>query len=108
MQPNDLQTGDQVLPKKKNSDKLSAKFESEPYEIVEKKGNSVVIQSPEKIQYRKNVTEVRKFTPREEQSANGDHQLELQEGNELEQRPQRDRSPGQIAMVNGNGAHRYN
>ena len=43
-QPNDLQTGDQVLLKKKKSDKLSAKFESEPYEIVEKKDNSVVIQ----------------------------------------------------------------
>ena len=43
-QPNDLRTGDQVLLKKKKSDKLSAKFEGEPYEIVEKKGNSVVIQ----------------------------------------------------------------
>ena len=48
-QPNDLQTGDQVLLKKKKSDKLSAKFKSEPYEIVEKKGNSVMIQSPEKV-----------------------------------------------------------
>ena len=92
-QPNDLQTGDQVLLKKKKSDKLSAKFESEPYEIVEKKGNSVVIQSPEKVQYQRNVTEVKKFTPRAEQSANSDHQLELQEDNELEQRPQRDRRP---------------
>ena len=92
-QPNYLQTGDQVLLKKKKSDKLSAKFESEPYEIVEKKGNSVVIQSPEKVQYQRNVTEVKKFTPREEQSANSDRQLELLEDNELEQRPQRDRRP---------------
>ena len=64
-QPNALQTGDQVPLKKKKSDKLSAKFESEPDEIVEK-GNSVVIQSPEKVQYKRNVTEVKKFTPREE------------------------------------------
>ena len=92
-QPNYLQTGDQVLLKKKKSDKLSAKFESEPYEIVEKKGNSVVIQSPQKVQYQRNVTEVKKFTPREEQSANSDRQLELLEDNELEQRPQRDRRP---------------
>ena len=68
-------------------------FESEPYEIVEKKGNSVVIQSPEKVQYQRNVTEVKKFTPREEQSVNSDHQLELLEDNELQQRPQRDRRP---------------
>ena len=73
---------------------MSAKFESEPFEIVEKKDNSVVIQSREKVQYQRNVTEVKKFTLREEeQSANSDHQLELQEDNELEQRPQRDRSP---------------
>ena len=44
-QPNDLQTGDQVFLKKKKSDNLSAKFESELYEIVEKKGNGVLIQS---------------------------------------------------------------
>ena len=30
-----------MLLKKKKSGKLSAKFESEPYEIVEKKGSSV-------------------------------------------------------------------
>ena len=66
-----------MLLKKKKSSKFSAKFESEPYEIVEKKGNSVVIQSPEKVQYQRNVTEVKTFTPREEQGANSDHQLEL-------------------------------
>ena len=91
-EPNYLQTGDKVLLKKKKSDKLSATFESEPYEIVEK-GNSVVIQSPEKVQYQRNVTEVKKFIPREEQSANSDRQLELLEDNELEQRPQWDRRP---------------
>lgn len=92
-QPNDLQTGDQVLLKKKKSNKLSTKFESEPYEIIEKKGNSVVVQSPEKVQYQRNVTEVKKFTPRDEQCVDSDHQFELQEDNELEQRPQRDRHP---------------
>ena len=92
-QPNDLHTGDQVVLKKKTSDKLSAKFESAPYEIVEKKCNSVGIQSPEKVQYQRNATEVKKFIPREEQIANSEHQLELQEDNELEQRPQQDRHP---------------
>lgn len=51
-----------MLLKKKTSNKLSANFESEPYEIFEKKGNSVVIQSPEKVQYHRNVTEVKRFT----------------------------------------------
>ena len=70
-----------MLLRKKKSGKFSAKFESEPYEIVEKKGNSVVIHSPEKIQYQRNVTEVNKFTPREEKSVNSDRQLELLENN---------------------------
>ena len=60
---------------------MSVKFESEPYKIVEKKGNSVVIQSPEKVQYQKSVKEVKKFTPRVEQSVNSG-QLELLEDNE--------------------------
>ena len=50
-QPNELQTADQVLLEKKKLDRLSPKFESETYEIVEKRGNSVVIQSLEKVQY---------------------------------------------------------
>ena len=52
-----------------------------------------MIQSSEKLQYQRNVTEVKKFTPREEQSANSDQQLELQEDNELEQRSQQGRRP---------------
>lgn len=51
-----------MLLKKKKSNKLSANFESERYKIVEKKGNGVVIQSPEKVQYHRNVTEVKRFT----------------------------------------------
>ena len=46
------------LLKNKKSNKLSANFESGPYEIVEKKRNSVVVQSPEKVQYQRNITEV--------------------------------------------------
>ena len=70
-----------MLLKKKKSEKMSVKFESEPYKIVEKKGNSVVIQSPEKVQYQKSVKEVKKFAPRVEQSVNSG-QLELLEDNE--------------------------
>ena len=68
-QPCDLQVGDQVLLKQKKSNKLSTNFQPEPYEIVERKGNSVVIQSPQKSQkgqYHRNVTEVKKFNTRED------------------------------------------
>lgn len=52
-----------------------------------------MVQSPEKVQYQRNVREVKKFTPREEQSASSDLEFELQEDNELERRPQRERHP---------------
>ena len=52
-----------------------------------------MIQSPEKVQYQRSITEVKKFTPREDQIANSNHELELQEDNELEQRLQRDMRP---------------
>ena len=72
-------------------------------EIVEKKGNNVVIESPEKespekespekVQYQRNATEVKKFTPSEEQSANSNHEFELQVDHILEQGQQRNRRP---------------
>ena len=65
--PNNLRTGNQLLLKMKKSNKLSVKFESEPYEIVEKKSNSVVMQSPQKVQYQRSVKEVKKFISREDQ-----------------------------------------
>ena len=69
-QPCDLQMGDQVLLKQEKSNKLSTNFQPEPYEIVERKGNSVVIQSLQKSQkgqYHRNVIEVKTFNTREEQ-----------------------------------------
>ena len=57
-QPCDLQEGDQVLLKQKKANKLSTNFQPEPYEIVERKGNSMMIQSSQKSQkgqYHRNV-----------------------------------------------------
>ena len=86
---------------KNKLNKFSGKFESEPYEIVEKKGNNVVIESPEKespekVQYQRNATEVKKFTPSEEQSANSNHEFELQVDHILEQGQQRNRRPADL------------
>lgn len=97
-QPCDLQVGDQVLLKQKKSNKLSTNFQPEPYEIVERKGNSVVIQSPQKSQkgqYHRNVTEVKKFNTREEQpDKSSDHEEEPPvDHHDMERRPQRNRHP---------------
>ncbi|PFX17108.1 Vacuolar protein sorting-associated protein 26B-B [Stylophora pistillata] len=71
------------------------------------KGNSVVVQSLEKVQYQRNVTEVKKFTFSDEQCVeqcvDSDHQFELQEDNELEQRPQREKKTPDRYVVRHSG-----
>ena len=42
----DLMEGDKVLLKQQRVNKWSTSFESQPYEIVEKMGNSVLVKSP--------------------------------------------------------------
>lgn len=62
----DLELGDQVLVKTDKQNKLSANFGSVPYEVVQRKGNMVVVESPERVRYRRNITEVKRFIPRME------------------------------------------
>ena len=57
----DLDLGDQVLVKEDRQNKLSTTFGSIPYEVVYRKGNSVVVESPQKVRYKRNITQVRKF-----------------------------------------------
>lgn len=43
----DLIPGDKILVKHERKNELSTPFASEPYEVVKKIGNSVIIESPE-------------------------------------------------------------
>ena len=58
--PSCIDVGDEVLLKQKKENKLTTEFEHVPYQVIERNGNSVTVQSPGKVQYRRNVTEVRK------------------------------------------------
>lgn len=59
------QLQDGVLLKQEREKKLSATFESEPYTVVKKNGNSVVVKSAEGVKYKRNVTHVTKFNSNE-------------------------------------------
>lgn len=63
-QESDLMEGDTVLMKRKKTDKLSTAFSPEHYSVIERKGNSVVVESPQRVQYKRNITEVKRFIPR--------------------------------------------
>jgi hypothetical protein len=57
-----ISVGDEVLLKQKHQNKFSTTFEPTPYEVVEKHGNQVVIQSPCKTRiFRRNITHTRPY-----------------------------------------------
>ena len=60
-QENSLAPGDQVLIKQRKENKLSTNFGEVPYKITNKYGNEVTVTSPEGVNYKRNVTEVKKY-----------------------------------------------
>ena len=60
-QENSLAPGDQVLVKQRKENKLSTTFEDAPYKVTNKYGNEVTVRSPEGVNYKRNVTEVKKY-----------------------------------------------
>lgn len=60
-----LMAGDKVLLKQPRANKWTIQFESQPYELIDKCGNSVVIKSPEGAQYKRNTTHVKLYHERE-------------------------------------------
>ena len=59
--PSALIPGDKVLLKQERQNKLSTAFAHEPYDVVAKKGNSVVIESPEGVLLKRNTTHVKTY-----------------------------------------------
>ena len=62
--------GDKVLLRRERENKLTPTFHSQPYEVKSKVGNSVLVQSPEGVQYQRNVTHVKKYQEREQSVIN--------------------------------------
>lgn len=60
-----LMAGDKVLLKQPRANKWTTQFESQPYELIDKCGNSVMIRSPEGAQYKRNTTHVKLYHERE-------------------------------------------
>ena len=49
-----------MLVKQRKENKLSTTFEDAPYKVTNKYGNEVTVTSPEGVNYKRNVTEVKK------------------------------------------------
>lgn len=50
-----LREGDSVLLEKKKENKLSPCYEKEPYQLMSRYGEQVVLRSPQGIQYKRNL-----------------------------------------------------
>ena len=50
-----------MLVKQRNENNLSTTFEDAPYKVTNKYGHKVTITSPEGVNYKRNVTEVKKY-----------------------------------------------
>lgn len=66
----DVKTGDTVLLKQKPENKLTPTFSTEPYRVMEKIGNSVTVESPSGVQYRRNTTHVKKLLDNDNSETN--------------------------------------
>lgn len=60
-----LMAGDKVLLKQPRANKWTTQFESQPYELIDKCSNSVMIRSPEGARYKRNTTHVKLYHERE-------------------------------------------
>ena len=71
-----LQPGDAVLVKQTRQDKLTTPFKVHPYTLVDKIGNSVTVQSPEGVKYKRNSTHVKKYNEPEQDTYDVHEQLQ--------------------------------
>ena len=53
--------GDIVLLEKKKENKLSPCYEKEPYEVMSRYGDQVVLRSPQGVQYKQNLQHIKPF-----------------------------------------------
>ena len=65
-----IKEGDKILLRKEIENKLTPIFKSQPYEIKSKVGSSVIVKSPEGVQYQRNVINLRKYQETEQAEIN--------------------------------------
>ena len=62
---NDIQKGDNVLLRQERDNKLSTLFKQLPFTVVQKNGNSDLVEA-DGVRYRRNVTHVKRYLERED------------------------------------------
>lgn len=66
----DMKAGDTVLRKQDRTNKLIPTFKPETFRVLNKAGNSVAVESPDGVQYKRNSTHVKTFLERDSSPEN--------------------------------------
>lgn len=77
--------GDQVLLRQEKQNKLSTPFSPIPYKVMAKDGNSVVVESPAGVRYKRNTTFVKKYLQYDEATASNPDNPEVTTGTPLQE-----------------------
>ena len=56
-----VREGDTVLLEKTKENKLSSCYEKEPYEVMSRYGDQVILRSPQGVQYKRNLQHIKPF-----------------------------------------------
>ena len=81
----DIMVGNFVLLEQNRINKLSHRFEDEPYKVLEKDGSQLTIESSAGVRYKRNVAHVRRYVP----SESGTVELDREPPPTSEQNPKR-------------------
>lgn len=84
----DIVTGDKVLLRQSKVDKLSPAFCETPFEVVDKYHSQVVVQSPEGVNYKRNMSQVKKYNHGAEELPDGMESVNHDQEREYENTPQ--------------------
>ena len=75
-----IEAGDKVLMKQDKKNKLSTFFNPEPFRVLQKNGNSVLVEADTGVQYKRNITHLKKLiTPDAEENEVNTQESILQE-----------------------------
>jgi hypothetical protein len=75
-----IQAGDKVLMKQDKKNKLSTFFNPEPFRVLQKNGNSILVEADTVVQYKRNMTHLKKLvTPDAEENEVNTQESILQE-----------------------------
>ena len=60
-QESEIEVGDSVLLQQRRQDKLTARFEVDPYPVIDRSGNQITVESPAGVGYKRNISHTKKY-----------------------------------------------